>query len=357
MSTTTQKCCVLKGVPKVGYHIDNRYYFTPFAACLRSVLAFVGEDYSYSYLLGMSGACFRLMWHTQQWEGGNVDIMVMAEDMLEPFRRVFEAVGYAFEMLDIKTSNEDTFRTRIIESIRDKGKPTLAAGVIGPPEICVVTGYDEGGEVLTGWNFFQDRTHEFPEADFEPNGYFRKRDWFNNTTALFLIGDKQDKPPLSELYLKALNWALNMTHTPVVHTAFGSDFYSGLRAYEAWAEWMQRDADFPDDLKVLADRKMVLYDAMCMVAERGDHASSFLRVIAKYIPNLAPELNSAANCYEKSSSAIGTIHEATGGFMATQEQLSNLLPADVRAEIAQAVLRAREWDAKAADHIENALTQ
>jgi hypothetical protein len=355
MSTNSNVRCILENVPKVGYHIDNQYYFTPFAACLRSCLAYFGEDYTYPYILGMSGASFRLMWNTKNWDGGNVDIMLMAEDPVEPIRRAFESVGYAFEMLDQKSSDEGTFRTRIIESIRGNGQPVLAAGVIGPPEICIVTGYDENGVVLTGWNFFQERPHEFPEAKFEPNGYFRKRDWFKSTPAIFLICQKTDKPPQSVLYRTALEWALQVTRTPIIRTPFGSEYYSGLRAYEAWSEWMQRDQDFPDDLNVLGERKMVHYDAMCMVAERGDHAAAFLREIAVCEPNITEALNAAAECYEKTKSALGVLHKATGGFMATREQLRNMLPTEVRNTIAEAILKARDCDAKAADFIEQAL--
>jgi hypothetical protein len=31
----------------------------------------------------------------------------------------------------------------------------LAFGIIGPPECCIVTGCDEHGNVLIGWNYFQ----------------------------------------------------------------------------------------------------------------------------------------------------------------------------------------------------------
>ena len=44
-------------------------------------------------------------------------------------------------------------RGHIIESIRDRGRPVIAHGVIGPPEECIIAGYDEGGDVSVGWNF------------------------------------------------------------------------------------------------------------------------------------------------------------------------------------------------------------
>ena len=195
---------ILEGVEKVGYHVDGRYYFTPFAACLRACMAYLGQSYTYEYIMGMSGAAFRLMWNSTMWDGGNVDIVFMAEDMLEPVRRAFEATGHAFEHLDRDRADEGTFRARIVESIVDRGRPILALGVIGPPEACIVTGYDRGGDILVGWNLFQERPGEFPEQAFEPSGYFRKGDWFAATRALFLIGDSRDKPRMTDLYRTAL---------------------------------------------------------------------------------------------------------------------------------------------------------
>jgi len=36
-----------------------------------------------------------------------------------------------------------------MESI-DRGIPVLAFPVVGPSDCCIITGYDEGGEVLLG---------------------------------------------------------------------------------------------------------------------------------------------------------------------------------------------------------------
>jgi hypothetical protein len=344
---------VLEGVEKVGYHVEGRYFFTPFAACLRSCMAYLGVDCTYEYILGMSGAAFRLVWNSTMWDGGNVDIVFMAEDMMEPFRRAFEAVGYAYEGMDRQQVDEHTTRAVIVESIRDKGRPVLAFDVIGPPEVCIVTGYDEGGDVLVGWNFFQERPGEFPEAEFEPSGAFRKRGWFENTRGLILIGEERESPPLADLYLEALGWALEVTRTPMVN-----EFYGGLRAYEAWAEWLQRDEDFPQEVKVLAERKMCHYDAMCMVSERGN-AAQFLRGASEHLPAAEEELDAAAHCYERETRTLGEMHEATGGYIppGDDEKLRRLAGPAARRQIAEAILQARDWDAKAAEHIEQALAK
>ena len=77
--------------------------------------------------------------------------------------------------------------------------PALAYGVVGLPEPSIVAGYDEGGDVLIGWSFFQDASTER-----EPSGHFRKRDWFNDTESLLIFGEKKVKPSLESTCRDAL---------------------------------------------------------------------------------------------------------------------------------------------------------
>jgi hypothetical protein len=346
---TSKERVVLSDVPKVGYNVGERWYFTPFAACLQASMDYLDEMFTYSYILGMSGAAFRLVWNSTKWDGGNVDIVFMAEDWEAPFRRAFQAVGYHYTALDPETNNEMTMRDAVIQSITAAAHPVLAFGVIGPPEICIVAGYDDGGDTLIGWNFFQDDREAFPEQAFEENGMFRKTDWYPGSQGLILIGDKRSRPPQKVLDRKALAWALDVVRTPIAN-----EYYSGLRAYEAWAEWLQRDEDFPDDLEVLAERKMVHYDAMAMVAERA-RAADFLRSMADRHPSTSGALRAAVACYENEHELLGRMHEATGGFMGTPAETRELLNADTRAGIGGIILQARDLDMEAADHLERAL--
>ena len=353
---------VLEGVPRVGYHMDGRrwtYHFTPWAGCLTTCMAFLGEAYSYHYVVGTSGMGFRLLWSSFEWDPGNVGDLHMGS--AEPYRRVFEATGYACELLyngehfgdEIgflgPSRDRETFRRHIVESLGDAGRPAIAWGVVGPPEGCVLAGYDEGGEVLIGWSFFQDRPSEFPEQDFEPSGYFRKRDWFQHTLGVVLIGEKQEKPPLSEIYRGALAWALQVVHTPMAHR-----HYNGLRAYEGWAEFMRRDEDIQDDTGALELRKMCHYDAMSMVAER-EKAAAFLQEVGAHEPAMAEELEAAVDCYEREMACLGKMHDATDGHIRTDEQLRKLGDPEAREQIAKRILEARDLDAEAAGRIERAL--
>ena len=58
-------------------------------------------------------------------------------------------------LTDYSQSDKEVFRRQIIESI-DKGKPVVAFGVEGPTEACIITGYDQDGDVLIGWSMIQE---------------------------------------------------------------------------------------------------------------------------------------------------------------------------------------------------------
>ena len=170
---------VIENVPKVAFapiH-DGKWEFTPFPSCLKAALSSIGDSFSYHYLLGTSGAAFRLVWHGKRWEGGNVDIVFMAENPVEPFRRALVATGRDYEILlnnaarwdsaefppatqakylsAILKNDEALFKDKIVDSI-DRGRPVIGLGIVGPPEACIITGYDDGGNVLIGWSMFQE---------------------------------------------------------------------------------------------------------------------------------------------------------------------------------------------------------
>ncbi len=322
---------------------------------MRSCLAYMGENYGYEYIMGTSGAAFRLLWKPG-WHPDNIDILVMAEDTFEPFRQAFRAVGYAHEVFGNRGAPDkaelfrryesyDYFRSCIIESIRDKRRPVIGFGVIGPPECCIITGYDEYGEALIGWNYFQDQKEFNAGVEFEPSGYFRKRNWFKDTLGLIIIGEKLGKPTLDEIHRKALEWALEVVRTPMVRGR-----HSGLAAYTAWAETLCHE-DFPADGNVLMEHLTAHLDGLTMVQERWS-AALFLMRIAEHSPAMASDLLAAASYYAAEHHLMGQCYK-----LASYENMKELAEPDVRHQIASLILQARDRDALAADHIERALTK
>lgn len=144
----TPERVVLDGVPKVRYFKDG---MCPFALCLKVWTDFLGQDFSYNYILGTSGACFRMTWNFTEWDEGNMDLARLGP---EPFRHAFRAVGLEhrfllkkswwpdatgddIEMLGDKTA-EATFRARIVQSIRgNQEKPSSQSRTMMSPLPCL----------------------------------------------------------------------------------------------------------------------------------------------------------------------------------------------------------------------------
>ncbi len=359
---------VLDGVPKVCFYDGTRCpEDVPFPSCLRACLEYFGENRgcnhvpdrdpqwpcgcAYAYLLGTTGAGFRFLWKSG-WHGDNVDILVMAEDTMEPFRRGFASVGYAFEALSKEggPDDEEWFRASIRASL-SAGKPVIGFGVIGPPECCLVTGYDEGGDVLIGWSFFQGMCDFNPEGEFEPDGTFRKRRWFQNTPGLLVIGEKTPRPPCGEVYREALRWGLT-----VMRTADVKGRAAGHAAYDAWAEHMLRDEDFAtDDYAVLNDRYMAYFDATGTIAEGRWYVNLFLQQIAGCEPAMAEDLNQAAACFRAEHDMMWEIWNLAGGNGWTEAHVRKLAEPETRRAMIPVILRARDKDIEAAAHTERAL--
>ncbi len=356
---------VLEGVPRVDWGMGTPIgSVTPFSTSLWSCMKFLGEDYSNEYIMGASGAAFRLLWK-DGWFPDNLDPRLMRKDENEPLRHAFEAVGYECEFIGLEEGrdNKAYFRDRIIESIRDKNHPVLGFGIVpgSPPECCIIAGYDEYGEVLIGWNYDQG-SPEDKRREFEPSGYFRSRNWLTeDTDGIIIIGEKTQRPPQGEVYRKALKWALEVVRTPSIQDYIGRDRYNGLEAYTAWADDLLRDEDFPaNDMKKMGWIMMCHDDNVNVVAEGRWCAMQFLRQIAETESAMAEDLLAAAECYEAEYNLMRQCWDLLPNYgpeTRSERQKRVLATPEYRQKIVPLILQARDKDAEAADHIERALAR
>ena len=365
---------VLERMPKVGFYDGTRCPEDfPFPSCIRAFLEYAGDGCgckyapapdptwqcgcTYAYMMGISGAAFYLSWNPA-WHGHNLDIRHMSDDPAAPFERTLQATGYRFDHVrrEEGRDNEALFRRRIIESLRDNGMPVLALGVIGPPECCIVAGYDDAGDVLVGWNFFQGFPEFAASLEFEPSGYFRKRDWFAETESLIVIGGKGERPARRETDRRALEWGLQVMRTP----ATGGSRHSGLVAYRAWAEDLLRDEDCAtDDAGTLWARFITHDDAVGAVAEGRWYGSIFLAQVAQEGGDwrMSEDLYHAAACFAAEHALMWQVWDAVGGIGHSEEKARKLAERDVRRKIAAIILEAQAKDTQAAEHIEHALSR
>lgn len=378
---------VLDGVSRVGYYHDMQQHEDSKARCpedvcfpsvVRACLEYLGDGLgcrqvgvwnqdwrlgcTYAYLMGTTGAAFRLNWRPG-WHGDNVATFLVSDDPSEIFHRGFASVGYGCEIVcksqvgqdaESRLRSEPLFRRKIVESLRDKGRPVIAHGIIGPPEECIVSGYDEWGDVLLGWSFFQNSPDCNAGVEFEPNGMFRKRDWFKDTWSLVLIGDRTERLDLGKVYRDALEWALQVVRAPLRY----GDRRNGLAAYNAWAEHLLRDEEFAtDDVAVLGERFMVHDDAVGTVAEGRWYASVFLTEAVHRLPgSMAEHLLAAAACYAAEHDLMWKAWGTVGGLGRDEAKVRKLAQPEVRRQLVPVIRAARDKDAEAANLIEKALS-
>jgi hypothetical protein len=377
--------CVLEGVPRVHFYAGGKRCPEDIVlpSATRAVLEFLGEkDYgcknclaqnpectvlcTYAFLVGVSGAASYLSWK-EGWHGDNPAIFYMSADAAAPERHIFDAIGYEFEWVakEEGRDNEVLFRQRIAESI-ERGMPVLGYGVIGPPEPSIVAGYDEDGDVLIGWSFFQGFPDFSTGVEFEPSGYFRKRGWFKDTECLLIIGDKVDKPPLEESCRTALGRMLHVARTPMVRPEpdapeWYRNRHNGLAAYDAWAEHLLRDTEWPaGDEATLRAHHQVHNDTVGTVAEARWYGSVFLAQLVQGFEGgpgkrgTMAEILHAAACYAAEHDLMWEAWELAGGIDNPEAYRYMADPATRRA-MADIVHQARAQDAQAAEHIEQAL--
>jgi len=206
--------------------------------------------------------------------------------------------------------------------------------------------------VLIGWSFFQ-KTRDFKaDVEFETDGTFRKKNWFNETNRIIILGEKKQQPSPEKVYQEALKWALQLIRTPEV-----KDRHSGLSAYQAWADAVLRDDAFiGKKVKELLHQYHVHQDAVGTIAEGRWYAFQFLTKIMEDVT--APEsLSKAAQCYDDQHSLMWQVWNLVGGPGASAKKAKLFANADIREKTAHFILQAREKEQKAADHIEQALSQ
>jgi RNA polymerase sigma factor (sigma-70 family) len=338
-----------------------------FPSCLRACLEYLGDDLGYEkisahntdwrldttyvYLMGTTGTAFKLTWKPG-WHLDNPSIYYIWEDPFAPIKQGLESVGYDYEIIqeEAEHHNETYFRRRVIENIREHGRPVIANGVVGPPVDCLITGFDEGGDVLIGWSYFQKAKEFSIDVEFEKSGYFRKRNWFKDAHHIIILGTKKQQPQLENVYRHALEKALIITRTPKIQ-----ERHNGLAAYQAWADAILQDNQFIDKkVKELVHQYHVHQDAVGSIAEGRWYAYQFLKKIIKDIP-VPDSLTGAAKCYDDQHSLMWQVWGLVGGPGASAKKAKLFADTEIRKKTARLILEARDKNRQAADFIEQTL--
>jgi len=332
----------IKDVRKVSWDTGE---MCEFASSFVSALNSVGEDIPYDYVMGTSGVAFRFTLNPGEWDFSNYSIRNITADMYAPIHRAFTAAGYAYILYKPGSFQDDT--AKIMDSL-DRGIPVLAFRVVGPTDCCIITGYDEGGEVLLGWSTYQDipDDHNIPH---DVTGYFRKPGWHEHIPGYILIGAKVGHPPLRAVYLDALKWAVHLMRMPGMgHKA------TGLGGLQVWAEEMSQAKYFPaGDDTVIGQRYVSAAINMTMLRDHCQ-AEPFLRQAGEDVPDFHPELSRATECY----SEVMRLRDGMDDLIAdnfSKQAMKAITDPEIRRVYADTILRIRDAEEGAAIQIEHIL--
>jgi hypothetical protein len=330
---------ILAGVPRIGFDI----HLCPFAGALDAYLQYVGDPQDYDYLMGISGAAFRRLWNRD--DGGNIDLSRLGD---EPFRRVFDALGYAWR--NVPADQEAMIQA--IKASLAQGRPAISFGIIGPPETGLVVGYAEDGAVLYGWSYFQGQRE----------CYYEQRDWFetmsvneDRSKSLILVGDRLSaRPTAYEVLVASLKWALDLART--ARRPNLPEHLSGLAAYDAWADALEVDADYPANNGGTKGARIMIHGDQYVMIEERHEAARFLRRMKHVAPRPAADhLEAAAALYDQIGDSVTLlwpwpIDPGAGAMQALADPRT-------RRALARHVRAARDKEAEAADHLERALVE
>jgi len=346
---------VLYGVSKVEYGAEG---CTPYPMCLKSCANYLGQDVERDFTMVSTGAAFRLNWDTTSWNGGNVDVIHTFDNPETIYRLGVEALGREFNMItrnnkscDVKfgsTYNSDT-KADFIEFIKnqiDKGHPCIALGIIGPAEACIITGYKENGNILLGWNFFQDAIEFAAGIKIDESGYFMSDQWWenNDTAAVISMGEK-NKSLISNK--KIIDNAIKvMTGRNDIKS--GKSFAKGISAYDSWKRAILNEADFSVTvLPVLAERLMCHGDAMDCLADGRNNGAIFMKKLSEEWKEQSNVCHSIENQFLKVTENIWKMAEVLGGYERNEKQMINFAKTEVRKQLAVLIEECKIADSKA----------
>ncbi len=255
----------------------------------------IGEDVSYDYLMGVSGAAFRLHiasphWYTAPprtggWSGFNHHEIAI------------KALGYDADWLYCDRSKPAELRKTqqaIVHSI-SQGRPVVAMDL--GRHWGVIAGHEDGAEVLLCRTYL-DETGDYSRTDRFPR-------------LIAAIGQKKQAPSRREALLRSLSLAVELANTKRVPLGERHDA-CGFVAYEKWIARLLDDARFDaleerfgafdeDELKQFLPKSKISPGLWCYyLADAREAAVRYLRSVQEDLTGPgATHLSKAADLYEQ----------------------------------------------------------
>ncbi len=199
-----------------------------FIGCVRRVLAHYGEQHNYMYLMGISGAAFRIHF----W-GGWCPSSADPGCGFNCSAALLRALGRKSEEHFMKTQfhempgalDAEQMKQKITESI-GKGVPVVAIDIVHVPEWGIITGYQNNKQDFLCRSYFDYGMEDYNIAEKTP--------WIALT-----IGEKGEALSGEE----AVRQSLALAHHVGVTEKF-DNYFSGTAALKAWIAALENEASF-----------------------------------------------------------------------------------------------------------------
>jgi hypothetical protein len=192
---------------KYGEQMDNTL-----VRSMQLSLNALGENISYDYLMGISGAAFRLHFDPE-WCPSSADGSVG----FDISREMFISLGYKMQFVRINHNSFSDIKSlyKKIKSQIDLGRPIVAINLMGNMDWGIVAGYLKNEPGILCRTYYDD-TEEYSLA--------RRAPWLN-----FFIGEKKNGLSANELFNYSLKTAVKLANTRKFE-----EYYNGFAAYEIW---------------------------------------------------------------------------------------------------------------------------
>lgn len=330
---------ILYGIRKIEFGVYGSD--TMFPICVKAVSEYLGEDVSYAYIMAATGAAFRLVWNQTEWDLSNIDIYHTLRESNDIYQYGAKALGREFSFLGRK---EETTRKEFLDFMKAavvKGYPVIALGIIGPPEPCIVAGFESDGDVVMGWNFFQNDPEFANDVDRMDNGYFRCGAWWENTDtqAVMYIGEKKEASYTDKEIIKM---ALQIMEAREENT-----YAKGIRAYQAWKDmllqekWFENGSTFDN----MFSKLLVQNDAMTCIHDGRKWAAKYFEELANQYENSKKTFcRDIAGCFDQVSAIAGEMKSLIGDWNDAERMQKNFGDRLIREKLGELIDAAEKED-------------
>ena len=333
---------ILYGIRKIEY--GEYGSDTTFPICVKAISEYLGEDVSYAYIMAATGAAFRLVWNQEEWDLSNIDIYHTLKESNDIYQYGAKALGREFSFLGREEGTSKREFTAYIKTALAKGYPIIALGIIGPPEPCIVVGYESDGDVVMGWNFFQHDPEFSSTVDIMDNGYFRCEAWWENTDtqAVMYIGEKKDTPYTAKEIIK--------TALKIMEPREENTYAKGIRAYQAWKDMLLQEKWFANGsiFDNLFSKLLVQNDAMTCIHDGRKWAAKYFEELAnQYEKSEKTFCVDIARSFDKVSAIASEMKSLIGEWNDTEKILKNFGDRLIREKLGKLIDFAEREDRQA----------